>query len=57
MKSELDTLLAKRDKMHMDHMNKYRNHSATRAQTTTHNARVTCLNEQIMELREAIKHA
>jgi len=55
LKKELDKMLAKRELMHEKHMQKYRNGSATRAQTTTHNARVSEMNEQIIEVRKQLK--
>lgn len=55
LQTELNNALARREKMQMAHMNKYRNGSATRAQTTTFNANVTRLNETIIELRAQIK--
>lgn len=53
--AELEQMIAKREKMHADHMNKYRNGSATRAKTTTHNANVSQINERIQWLRAEIK--
>ncbi|MDP1771968.1 MAG: JAB domain-containing protein, partial [Methylobacter sp.] len=55
LNKELDALLLKREQMRERHMAKYRNGSATRAQTTTHNANVSHLNDQIIELRAEIK--
>lgn len=55
LQKRLDELLGKREKWQRQHMEKYRNGSATRAQTTTHNARIADLNEQIQELRKEIK--
>ncbi|MDP1931891.1 MAG: LPD38 domain-containing protein [Gammaproteobacteria bacterium] len=52
---ELDRLEAQKDKMHKAHMQKYRDRSATRAQTTTHNARVSELNDRIQSLKRDIK--
>jgi len=55
LQNKLERLLKKRDKMNMEHMEKYRNGSATRARTTTHNARISDLNEQIQEVRDEIE--
>jgi hypothetical protein len=52
--SRLNKLVEKREKWNLAHMQKYRDGSATRAQTTTHSARIADLNEQIKELRDAI---
>lgn len=52
---ELESLLAQREELNARHMNKYRSGVATRAQTTTHNARVSALNERIQWLRNEIK--
>lgn len=54
---ELEELLAKRCAMQEAHMAKYHNGSASRAQTTTHNARVSQLNERIVFLRAELKRA
>jgi hypothetical protein len=55
LQRELNSLLEKRSDMRTKHMEKYRNHSATRAQTTTHNARVSQINERVEWLRSEIK--
>jgi chromosome segregation ATPase len=55
LQNKLEKLLQKRDKMNMEHMERYRNGSATRARTTTYNARSADLNEQIQEVRDEIK--
>ncbi len=52
---ELEKLEAQKDNMHKTHMQKYRDGSATRAQTTTHNARVSQLNDRIQSLKAEIK--
>jgi hypothetical protein len=52
---ELDKLLAKRDRFRQQQMDSYRNHTATRARTTTRNAEVGKLNERIVWLREQLK--
>jgi hypothetical protein len=54
-KKEIAKLLAKKSKLFEAHMNKYRNHSATRAQTTTYNARASDINERIHQLRVGMK--
>ncbi len=55
LQNQLTDALNRREAMQMAHMNKYRNGSATRAQTTTYNANVGRLNETIAELRAQIK--
>jgi hypothetical protein len=55
LQNKLKRLFQKREKMNMAHMESYKNGSATRARTTTHNARVSDLNKQIQEVREEIK--
>jgi hypothetical protein len=52
---ELDELLSKREAMRAQHMQKYRDGSATRAQTTTHNANVAWVNERIEHVRQQIR--
>jgi hypothetical protein len=52
---ELESLLKQRDEANTRHMQKYRDGSATRAQTTTHNARISNMNERIEWLRSEIK--
>ena len=41
--------------MHETHLQKYRDHAATRAQTTTHNARVSEVNDRLHALRRQLK--
>ena len=55
LQKELDGLLAKRDKMREKQMASYRNGTATRARTTTANANVSNLNDEITEIRRMIK--
>lgn len=55
MQEELDALLKKREKIHARIMERFRNHNATRARTTTGNAEVGRLNERIVWLREQLK--
>lgn len=55
MQKELDGLLKKREDLQTKHMEKYRNHAATRAQTTTHNAKVSDVNDRIVFLRNELK--
>jgi GGDEF domain-containing protein len=55
MQKELDDLLQQRETLRTKHMEKYRNNSATRAQTTTHNARVSDINDRITFLRNELK--
>jgi ribosome modulation factor len=55
LQNKLEKLLQKRDKMNMAHMQRYKDGSATRARTTTYNARSADLNEQIQEVRDELK--
>ena len=57
LQNELTKALAKRDAIHAAMLNRYKDGSATRARTTTGNARVDWVNEEIMELRAAIAKA
>ena len=54
---ELDKLLAKRDALHIRHMARYSNGTASRAHTTTLNAEVGKLNERIIWLREELANS
>ena len=54
LQKELDKLLAKRDQMNMKMMDRYHNGSATRARTTTSNANIGHVNDQIIEIRNSI---
>lgn len=56
MKKELGKLLLKRDKIREKQMARYKNHSATRARTTTGNADADRVNDSIMEMRERMRH-
>lgn len=55
LQKELNALLTKRAAIEEKHMQRYRDHSATRARTTTASARTGQLNERIVWLREEIK--
>jgi len=55
MEKELAAIVAKQSAMRENHMRKYRNGSATRAQTTTLNANIGRLQERAVWLREQIK--
>ncbi|MES2488537.1 MAG: PLxRFG domain-containing protein [Pseudomonadota bacterium] len=55
LQANLENLTTKRERMQTQHMQKYRDGSATRAQTTTYNARSSDLNEQIQEVRDQIR--
>ena len=55
LEKELEALISKRSAMQEKHMAKYRDGSATRARTTTHNANVSMVNDQIIDLRARLK--
>jgi len=57
LKQELAEIVKKQSDMREKHMNKYRNGSATRAQTTTLNANIGRLQERAVWLRSEIKKA
>tara|TARA_R110000868_G_scaffold129587_2_gene338596 strand:+ start:300 stop:488 length:189 start_codon:yes stop_codon:yes gene_type:complete len=55
LQAELADIVARQSKMHEKHMQRYRDGTATRAKTTTHNANVGRLQERAVWLRSEIK--
>ena len=54
LQKELDVLLVKRDQMNAKIMARFHNGSATRSRTTTGNAAVGWVNEEIISIRSRL---
>ena len=55
LQKELDALDAKLTKLHISNMNRWRDHGATRARTTTYNANAGRINDSRMEVQASIR--